>query len=757
MSDEETCKNKKNCIYKEECESRSIDVPISYGNYFIRQWSNKYSRSRVGVICTIGPSVFTSEEDHKINELIKNGMNIARINISHFRLIESTDETLKPLEEDLNKIVEIIKTIRRCSKGLRIPVNIMLDLKGPKICVSFFTVPDLKKLIPLKVLEIKEGFRFTMVSYKHTKPITVKKYVLVLKMDENELINTFKVGSEYFLKLDEGVGGIARFEKKNSDNSLEFVIKEIHLKKDRPNKEEEHVILKGQTEIEIIKDKDKKVDEISPKIDWIYEPVMRIEENDKLILADKKILDDEEIREHFLKKNFPVIFLDYDGNFVEDIAVHSLEDPIYLDDGKASFRLTPKKNPECSEGKYNCPTVEVIYGEKVELMKRMNLFNNTRKTAEFISDIDRIYLNEILTHPAFVDSCPIDSIAVSSVRSSSDLNKIDTMLKMFCDKKKNEWNIKNIKLVAKIETPHCFMKRYVYNQDRFDQRRIDFMEYREILNNKLCWAVMVERGNLGIEIEAEMVPEIQRNLTEPANIAGKSVIVATHLLLSMVNNIRPSRADVTDIHNAVLSGADVVMLSEETAIGKYPIKALKFMRTIIDKAVNDLMIPEKRSIYLNKILKAEVERRADQIMELLGESMVNTSLRSGSPVLFLYTMTGETVTKITKYRSDKPIIAITNSEMAAKNMLFYFGVFPFLVVKKEENKDKADFDFPRDMKEYREFIRAIVNTFRNKEDKNYIYFESLKDITDGQIVFGLLGIDDKASYLSDQAIAVFRL
>ena len=80
-----------------------------------------------------------------------------------------------------------------------------------------------------------------------------------------------------------------------------------------------------------------------------------------------------------------------------------------------------------------------------------------------------------------------------------------------------------------------------------------------------------------------------------------------------------------------------------------------------------------------------------------------------------------------------------------------------LVVEKKDGKDKEDYDFPRDVKEYREFIRAIVKVFRNKEDKEYIYFESLKDIKEGEIVFGLLGIDDKASYLSDRAIVIFRL
>lgn len=99
--------------------------------------------------------------------------------------------------------------------------------------------------------------------------------------------------------------------------------------------------------------------------------------------------------------------------------------------------------------------------------------------------------------------------------------------------------------------------------------------------------------------------------------------------------------------------------------------------------------------------------------------------------------------------------------MAARNMLFYFGVFPLLFVgigeeKKEENSshDRAGFDFPRDVKDYRKFLKDIIDMARDEE--NDFFFEKLKDITDGQIVFGLLGIDHKSSFLSDRAIVIFR-
>jgi pyruvate kinase len=190
------------------------------------------------------------------------------------------------------------------------------------------------------------------------------------------------------------------------------------------------------------------------------------------------------------------------------------------------------------------------------------------------------------------------------------------------------------------------MKRYIHKEERFNQEKIDYKEYSEILNNKLCWAVMVARGDLGVEIEPAKVPQIQKEITSMANIKGKGVIVATQMLLSMVHNKRPSRADVTDIHNAVLCGADVVMLSEETAAGDYPIEALKYMRSIINKAVEVLMEPKNREIYLKKILEDKESEKANQIMDLLGEPMVNISLKSGSPVIFSYALTGGTVTKI---------------------------------------------------------------------------------------------------------------
>ncbi len=736
--------------YMETCKYRaqdSIETYRLYENrifkiYCLEKWSNKNSRSRVGVICTIGPSVFDPKKKiNKVNELIKEGMNIARINLSHCKLKEGSEE---PNDDDKDEILKKVKAIRRCSDGLRIPVNIMLDLKGPEIRVKFFSVPDLKKLEPTTSLEIKEGLQFTVVLTETGKQrITVNKPVLSLPIKKDAIDDFKKKDGEYCLSVKHKTDITVKCEGENGDNGFDFMIMKIHNSKTQDFKlecQDKVEICEGQTTKKSNSDEENEL----PGITGLYKPVLRIEEGDKLYLT----ADEKWSREG----DESVIYLDYDGQFGKDIANHNMKDPIYLDDGKASFELIDKDDR-------NHPRVRVVYGEKVELRKSMNLFNNTCDSAEFVSKIDRTYLKLILSHEEFNNFCPVDSIAVSFVRKSSDLDRIDTILEEYGAKKKKNWNIK---LVAKIESPHCFMKRYVHNKERFNQEaEIDYAEYEKILDNRLCWAVMVARGDLGVEIKPEKVPLIQQNLTDIANIAGKGVIVATQMLLSMVHNKRPSRADVTDIHNAVLSGADVVMLSEETAKGDYPIEALKCMRSIVNEAVDELMIPKNREIYLKKILESKKSKKTNEIMDLLGEPMVNISLKSGSPVIFSYALTGGTVTKIPKYRPDKPIVAITNSEMAARNMLFYFGVFPLLFVGKEEpekkensNQKKAEFDFPRNVKKYREFLKAIIDTAI--DEKNGFFFEKLKDITDGQIVFGLLGIDKKSSYLSDRAIVIFR-
>jgi pyruvate kinase len=713
---EKECKNIKACEYKEECqyikpkyageeEKKPIEI-CKYRvekcietytdiktkkTYRLKKWSNKDSRSRVGIICTIGPSVFDPQKGiNKISELIKEGMNIARINLSHFRL----DENDQPV--DLNKMVAIIKTIRRCSDGLRVPVNIMVDLKGPEIRVAFFSVPNLKELVSVTSLEIEEDSQFTIVLSGITGPITVKKPIFALSISKEELTKEFSEGDEYCFSIEGKTDITSECEKKNSDNSFDFKITKVHLR------EGQSFIFEVQTEIEVFKVNEKnkkiKITKESSKITRIYEPTLRIEKEKKLVLTtDKK---------RYFNKNDSVIYLDYDGNFGKDIAVHNMSDPIYLDDGKASFKLINIEDR-------NSPIVEVIYGEKVELRKSMNLFNNTCDSATFISKIDEAYLESILNHEEFKKLCPIDSIAVSFVRQSSDLDRIDTMLQEYGIKEKKNWDIK---LVAKIESPHCFMERYIHKKERFNQEKIGYEEYDRILNNRLCWAIMVARGDLGVEIKPAKVPQIQKELTDKANIKGKGVIVATQMLLSMVSNKRPSRADVTDIHNAVLCGADVVMLSEETAKGDYPIEALKCMRNIVNESVDELMKQKNRDIYLKKILEDKESKEANQIMDLLGEPMVNISIKSGSPVIFSYALTGGTATKIPRYRPDKPIIAITYREISARNMLFYFGVFPLLFVgtdkdekKEDSNKDKEWFDFPRDVKNYREFLKGIID------------------------------------------------
>jgi pyruvate kinase len=120
----------------------------------------------------------------------------------------------------------------------------------------------------------------------------------------------------------------------------------------------------------------------------------------------------------------------------------------------------------------------------------------------------------------------------------------------------------NAKIIAKIET----------------RKGID--NYEEILDN--CWGVMVARGDLGEAVPLEQLPCLQKSLVNKANKKGKFVVVATEMLLSMVKNPEPTRAEVSDVANAIYDGASAVMLSEETAIGKYPVSAVVYMRKIIE-------------------------------------------------------------------------------------------------------------------------------------------------------------------------------
>ncbi len=179
--------------------------------------------------------------------------------------------------------------------------------------------------------------------------------------------------------------------------------------------------------------------------------------------------------------------------------------------------------------------------------------------------------------------------------------------------------------------------------------------------------VMVARGDLGVEIPPEKVPHIQKMIIRKCNESYKPVITATQMLDSMIRNPRPTRAEVTDVANAVLDGTDCVMLSGETAAGKYPVESVKMMRSICQETEHFL---EERQHYFDR-------GGVRNVNGAIGFACVTTAERCGATCILTPTATGRTARLISNFRPHLPVYAFSPSEITIRKCSFYWGVQAF--------------------------------------------------------------------------------
>ncbi|MDW7672930.1 MAG: pyruvate kinase [Bacillota bacterium] len=236
----------------------------------------------------------------------------------------------------------------------------------------------------------------------------------------------------------------------------------------------------------------------------------------------------------------------------------------------------------------------------------------------------------------------VDFIAASFVREAADVLAIREILE--------EYNA-DIDIISKIE-----------NQAGVEN-------IAEIL--KISDGIMVARGDLGVEIPAEEVPLVQKRIIEMCNQEAKPVITATQMLESMVRNPRPTRAEASDVANAIFDGTDAIMLSGETAAGDYPAEAVKVMATIAERAERALEANEvkgKKEIEPSHTITDSISYATGSIAADLGAKAIITSTKSGS-----------TARMVSKYRPDAPIIAATPCERVIRKLLLVWGVAPIMV------------------------------------------------------------------------------
>jgi pyruvate kinase len=232
----------------------------------------------------------------------------------------------------------------------------------------------------------------------------------------------------------------------------------------------------------------------------------------------------------------------------------------------------------------------------------------------------------------------VDFIAASFVRRASDVLEIRGLLE------KN--NATSIQIIPKIE-----------NQEGVDN--ID-----EIL--EVSDGLMVARGDLGVEIPAEDVPLVQKELIRLCNRSGKPVITATQMLDSMQRNPRPTRAEASDVANAIFDGTDAIMLSGETAAGKYPVEAVNTMNAIAKKTEGALKYRELLSMRSKEI--------GISITDAISQSVSHTALNLNVSAIITATQSGHTARMIAKYRPKASIVAVTNSPHVSRKLALVWGV-----------------------------------------------------------------------------------
>jgi pyruvate kinase len=261
-----------------------------------------------------------------------------------------------------------------------------------------------------------------------------------------------------------------------------------------------------------------------------------------------------------------------------------------------------------------------------------------RMKVEYPTPADSVHLKFGLAHD-------VDFVAASFVRSRADLRSLRRLMPKECPM-----------LIAKIE------------------KREAVSNFDEILAE--ADGIMVARGDLGIEVPIETVPAIQKQIVRKCNLVGKPVIVATQMLVSMVNFPVPTRAEVTDVASAVLDGADAVMLSDETAVGKFPVEAAKMLDKIAKSAER---LPEEGSF-------TREESETGETAEAIGRAACRLAYYVGAKAIVAPTQTGSTAKRVAMYRPRQPIVALCTEGRIARQLKLYRGVVP-VVVKQARTTD----------------------------------------------------------------------
>ena len=352
------------------------------------------------------------------------------------------------------------------------------------------------------------------------------------------------------------------------------------------------------------------------------------------------------------------------------------------------------KGPEVRVGKIINGSVTLKRGSKVIITSEdvegdttrfqitpKQVFNDLRRGAYLLIDDGKLKINilEKKSDSEFIGQ--VYNTAVLKTRKGIAIPKVSLSLPFLNDSDKEDLlvGIKNgVDLVAlsftRSKEDILSAKQFLEENGGADIRVIAKLENQEAIDNlkeivEVADGVMVARGDLGVETETEVVPIYQKKIIQEANRQGKPVIVATHMLESMTTTPRPTRAEASDVANAVLDGTDAIMLSGETAAGTYPVITVKTMDKIARKA--------EKILDYESILDKATKTSQNTLNDAIGIAVSRASLTlQKAECIVAFTETGGTARRIAKFRPNNPIVAITDCKKTARQLAYVWGVYP---------------------------------------------------------------------------------
>lgn len=399
------------------------------------------------------------------------------------------------------------------------------------------------------------------------------------------------------------------------------------------------------------------------RIGSLEKPIINLEKNKMIRIVYSDVVGNSEI-----------ISVPY-----KEIIVHSkIGDEIYLNNASVKLVVVNK-----DEDTLICSVKNdgVIKTESTISVPNVN-FN-----IPFLSNYDK----EIIR---FAVEMQVDYLALSHVKEEMDVLDVNDIL--------INYNDNNIQLISKIEN------------------RQAIEEINKIL--KVSDGIIIARGDLGIEMDIEKVPSIQKKLTKIVKDKEKICVIATEMLASMEDNEKPTRAEVSDVANAVLDKTDALMLGAETATGNYPVETVKMMNNIIDEIENE--------IDYNDLL-LEISRNEEiNISKAIAYSSVDSANRVKASAIVCSTMSGSTAKDISNYRPSCPVIAVSPNAKVVRGLSINYGIIPLSVGMAENTDELVDISIEASKKilDLNTGDKVVVVGSFPLESVNYTNFMKIEEV-----------------------------